>query len=263
VEKLSIFKIGGKVIDENAELNSFLEDFAKIPGMKILVHGGGKWVSDMSRRLGVEVKMTNGRRITDRDTLEVVKMILPGSANKNIVALLQKFRCNAIGLTGADGNMILAEKRPLKDGIDFGFVGDIINVEINNVQALLKSGFVPVFTAMTHDGKGQLYNTNADTIASSLAVSLASLYAVELFYCFEKSGILNDLSDEKSIIKNINSDKYAALRDSGVIHSGMLPKMDNAFDAIHKGVERVHICHYKDIKKCTKNDMAIGTVLTK
>lgn len=262
MEKLSVFKIGGKVIDDPVELDTFLNDFASIPGKKILVHGGGKWVSDMCERLGVEVKMTNGRRITDGETLEVVKMILPGLANKNIIALLQKFGCNAIGLTGADADTILAVKRPVKNGIDFGYVGDIVKIEAGNVQKVLNSGFIPVFTAMTHDGKGQLFNTNADTIASSLAVGLAAMYNVELFYCFEKSGVLADLSDENSLIGYINSRNYGELQAAGIIHSGMLPKVDNAFEAVHKGVRRVHICHYKDVKRLTEGDSEIGTIIS-
>lgn len=262
MEKLSVFKIGGKVIDDPVELDKFLNDFASIPGKKILVHGGGKWVSNMCERLGVEVKMTNGRRITDGETLEVVKMILPGLANKNIIALLQKFGCNAVGLTGADADTILAVKRPVKNGIDFGYVGDIVKIEAGNVQKVLNSGFVPVFTAMTHDGKGQLFNTNADTVASSLAVGLAVMYNVELFYCFEKSGVLADLSDENSLIGYINSRNYEELQVAGIIHSGMLPKVDNAFEAVRKGVRRVHICHYKDVKRLAEGDSEIGTIIS-
>jgi acetylglutamate kinase len=216
----------------------------------------------MSKRLGIEVKMTNGRRITDEETLDVVKMILPGLANKNIVAHLQKYGCNAIGLTGADGNMIVAEKRPLQNGIDFGFVGDIIKVETGNIQKILSNGFVPVFTAMTHDGKGQLYNTNADTIASSLAVGLATWYKVELFYCFEKPGVLSDLSDENSLIGYINSRNIEEFQSAGIIQTGMLPKIDNALEAVRNGVNRVHICHYKDIERLIEGDSEIGTIIS-
>jgi acetylglutamate kinase len=261
-DTLSIFKIGGKVIDERNELHAFLRDFAGIPGNKILVHGGGKWVSDMSQRLGVDVKMTGGRRITNKETLDVVTMVLPGLANKNIVALLQKYGCNAIGLTGADGNMILADKRPVKDGLDFGYVGDVRVVNVLNIQSLLQSGFIPVFTAMTHDGNGQLLNTNADTIASSLAVNLAENSQVELFYCFEKIGVLRDLSDDRSLIQHIHPGNYQQLQDSKVIHSGMIPKIDNAFEAIKKGVRRIHICHYRDIRKLGMGNTELGTIIT-
>ena len=263
VEKLSIFKIGGKVIDDDNELDKFLKDFATVPGKKILVHGGGKWVSEMCERLGIEVKMTNGRRITDEKTLEVVTMILPGLANKKIVATLQKYGCNALGLTGADGNTIKATRRPAKNGIDFGFVGDIEKVNVKNVQEIINSGFVPIFTAMTHDKSGQLLNTNADTIASSLAVGLTQEYEVDLYYCFEKPGVLKDLADENTIVRHISKGNYSDLQSEGVIHTGMLPKVDNAFDAVNAGVNRVHICYYGDVKKLSEGNDEFGTQITR
>jgi acetylglutamate kinase len=159
--------------------------------------------------------------------------------------------------------MILAVKRPEKDGIDFGYVGDIVRVEINNLQSILNEGFIPVFTAMTHDGQGQMLNTNADTIASAIAIAFSQVYEVELFFCFEKPGVLRDLNNDKSLIRQINEDNYSHLKDSGVIHSGMLPKIDNAFDAINKGVRCIHICHYRDIDKLSGGDFDIGTVITK
>jgi len=262
-EKISIVKIGGKVIDDEKELEVFLQGFSRIPGKKILVHGGGKWVSEMSERLGIEVKMTHGRRITDKATLGVVTMILPGLANKKIVAVLQKYGCNALGLTGADGNTILAIRRPVNDGIDFGFVGDIEKVNTESIDALLNSGFVPVFTAMTHDAGGQLFNTNADTIASALAVGLSKHYAVDLYYCFEKKGVLEDLSNSDTVIPHIHSGNYPDLKKSGTIHSGMLPKIDNAFDAVEKGVGRICICHYKDIQMLSQGNFQIGTQITR
>lgn len=262
VDRLSIFKIGGKVIDDSNELNIFLKDFAGIPGKKILVHGGGKWVTEMCSRLGIEVKMTNGRRITDERTLEVVTMILPGLANKKIVATLQKYECNALGLTGADGNTILATRRPVKNGVDFGFVGDVKNINVKNIREILKSGFIPIFTAMTHDKKGQLLNTNADTIASSLAVGLTKVYDVNLYYCFEKHGVLKVLSDENTLVSHIHHGNYNDLKNEGVIHSGMLPKVDNAFNAINSGVNRVYICHYGDIKKLSDGVEEFGTQIS-
>ena len=262
-ETLSIFKIGGKVIDDKDELDVFLKNFANIPGKKILVHGGGKWVSEMSRQLGIEVKMTNGRRITDERTLEVVTMILPGLANKKIVAKLQGYGCNALGLTGADGNTISAIKRPVKNGLDFGFVGDIEKVEVSNVQFLIESGFVPVFTAITHDKNGQLLNTNADTIASALAVGLTKEYKVDLYYCFEKQGVLIDQDDDDSLISKIHEGNYSKLKQEGIINAGMLPKVDNAFDAINAGVNRVHICHYKDVKYLSEGNDEFGTQISK
>jgi len=263
VEKLSIFKIGGKVIDDNSELDIFLKDFASVPGKKILVHGGGKWVSEMCQRLEIEVKMTNGRRITDERTLEVVTMILPGLANKKIVATLQKYGCNALGLTGADGNTIKAIRRPVKNGVDFGFVGDVEKVNVKNVQKIIKSGFIPIFTAMTHDKSGQLLNTNADTIASSLAVGLTQEYQVDLYYCFEKPGVLKDLADEKTLVTHISQGNYNDLKRDGVIHTGMLPKVDNAFDAINSGINRVYICHYGDVKKLSEGNDKFGTQISR
>ncbi len=262
MEKILIFKIGGKVIDDFMHLEKFLKDFAEIDTRKLLIHGGGKWVSAMSDRLGIEVKMIDGRRITDKDTLEVVKMMLPGVANKNIVSLLQKHQCNALGLTGADGNLIKSIKRPIKEGRDFGYVGDVTEVNVNQLDIIIKAGFVPVFTALTHDGEGQLLNTNADTIASSLAIGLSSVYEVDLFYCLEKAGVLKDVSNEHSIIKSINSEVYEGLKESGIIHSGMIPKIDNAFDAIKKGVSKVHICHYNDVERIPKGNLDIGTVIS-
>ena len=262
INRLSIFKIGGKVIDDPAEMELFLKSFALFPDQKILVHGGGKWVSDFSGKLGIPVKMIEGRRITDAETLDVVTMVLAGLANKKIVAKLQKYGCNAIGLTGADGNTIKAVRRPVKNGLDYGFVGDVRLVETGHISALINSGFVPVFTAMTHDGHGQLFNTNADTIASALAVGLSANHKVDLYYCFEKKGVLNDLEDDNSVIRHIDHENYKKFTGSGIIHSGMLPKIDNAFDAIEKGVERVIICHYRDIENYLSGDKDCGTVIT-
>ena len=260
-EKLSIIKIGGQVIDEVSELDSFLKDFAAIKSKKILVHGGGKWVSIMSKKLGLEVKMIEGRRITDQDTLEVVKMMLPGVANKNMVAILQKYGCDALGFTGADGGMILASRRPVKQGIDYGLVGDIIKGDSRKLTEILNLNYTPVFTAMTHDGKGQLLNTNADTIASSLAVSMSEFFDTELFYCFEKPGVMLDISDKKTRVHVLTSVLYDKYKSSGIIHSGMVPKIDNAFDALKQGVSRIYICHYHDIGKFDSADSEIGTLI--
>lgn len=261
-DTLRIFKIGGQVIDDRAELEAFLKDFAGIPGKKLLVHGGGKWVSDLSRKLGIEVKLVSGRRITNDDTIDVVKMVLPGLANKTIVALLQKYGVNALGLTGADGNLILAKKRPVKDGIDYGWVGDVVHVDTAKIGLILENGFIPVFTAMTHNGKGQMLNTNADTIASVLATHLSSLFNIELFFCFEKPGVLENEEDDASVISHIDSENYRRLKDEGVIHSGMLPKIENAFDALKKGVKRVHICNYRDLHKLSRGNKTFGTIIS-
>ena len=263
MEKLYIIKIGGKVVEDETGLSSFLKDFASIPGKKILVHGGGKWVSEMSRKLGIEVKMIDGRRITDSDTLEVVKMMLAGVANKNVVAQLQGYECNALGMTGADGNMIRAHKRPLRNGIDYGFVGDIDKVNSEGVKNLLESGFVPVFTAMTHDGQGQLLNTNADTIAQSLGVGMANNYDVEIFYCFEKPGVLADIERNDSVIEEITRTAYADFRKKVIIVEGMIPKIENAFDALENGVQKVHICHFGDIGMLSSGKKKFGTVILK
>jgi len=260
-EKLSIVKIGGHVIDEAHELEGFLKTFASLETRKILVHGGGKWVSIMCKKLGLEVKMVEGRRITDHNTLEVVKMMLPGVANKSIVATLQKYGCDAMGFTGADGGMILASRRPPRDGIDYGYVGDIVKVDVHKMKQILDLNFTPVFTAMTHDGIGQLLNTNADTIASSLAVALSGFYQTELFYCFEQPGVMQDIADERTRIPVLTPSLYADYKKAGIIHSGMIPKIENAFDALREGVSRIFICHYHDIGKFNSLEPEIGTLI--
>ena len=260
-QKLRIFKIGGKVVEDQKQLDPFLEAFAKLKEHKILVHGGGKWVSEMCERLNIEVNMIDGRRITDAETLEVVKMMLAGVANKNVVSQLQKFGCNAIGLTGADGNTIIAEKRPLKNGIDFEYVGDVKCVETSTITKLIESGLIPVFAAMTHDGQGQLFNTNADTIASSVAVGMSSDFEVELNYCFELNGVLEDISKPDSVISEIDPENYEPLKMDGTINSGMIPKIDNAFDAINAGVAAVRIMNSKHIVHLAKQQDNIGTLI--
>lgn len=250
-------------MEDSEDLASFLQDFASIPERKILVHGGGTSVSEMSEKLGIEVKMVDGRRITDSDTLEVVKMMLAGVANKNIVAILQGYGCNALGMTGTDGNSILAHKRPMRDGMDYGYVGDIDHVNAESILNLLEMHFVPVFTALTHDGKGQLLNTNADTIAQAIGVSLSDFYQVEVFYCFEKKGVLTDLMDEDSLIKEITFSNYKSLQEKNIIMKGMIPKIDNAFESLNKGVSKVHICHFNDVGNLGRKNTDIGTIIKK
>ncbi len=257
---LRIFKIGGNVVEDEAILRDFLAGFADIIGTKILVHGGGKWVSEMSRRIGIEVQMIDGRRVTDADTLEVVKMMLAGVANKNVVCLLQGLGCNAIGLTGADGDVVRAVKRPVRNGLDFGLVGDVTTTNAQNINLLLKADFVPVFAAMTHDGAGQMFNTNADTIASAIAAGMTQLYDVDLVYCFELPGVLTDI-DENSVIGQIDSNYYKRLKSEGVINKGMLPKLDNAFDALRKGVRTVRICHADQIRHFSSPSSDFGTII--
>ena len=261
--KLQIFKIGGKVVENDEQLSNFLQAFSKLKTKKILVHGGGRSVTEMSTKLGIEVKMIDGRRITDENTLEVVKMMLAGVANKNVVSKLQGFGCNAIGLTGADGNTILADKRPLKNGVDYGFVGDIKQVDHQMVQVLINAGLVPVFAAMTHDGHGQLFNTNADTIASTIAVGMSVDFDVELNYCFELNGVMRDIKDPSSIIPIIDGANYTSLKKDKVINAGMIPKIDNAFDALNSGVKAVRIMNSKHIQNMVKGAESIGTLIIK
>ncbi len=262
-QQLRVFKIGGKVVEDDAQLSAFLQSFAQLDGNRILIHGGGKSVSKMSRRLGIEVKMVEGRRITDANTLEVVKMMLAGVANKNVVSKLQGYGCNAIGLTGADGNTILAAKRPLRNGIDYGFVGDVQKVDHLLIQKLISTGLVPVFAAMTHDGKGSLFNTNADTVASSVAVGMAGGFDVELNYCFELNGVLKDINQPDSVISEINEENYEGLKTDGTINAGMIPKIDNAFDALAAGVKVVRIMNSKHISNLAQGQKNIGTIITK
>jgi len=241
-EVLKIFKIGGGIIDDAAQLGQFLAELARVSGRKILVHGGGKGANQMLHRLGIEPHMVEGRRITDAATLDIVTMFYAGKTNKQVVALLQAQGVNALGLSGADGNVVQATKRPVRT-IDYGFVGDLNehSVNTNLLGQLLETGLTPVLCAITHDGQGQLLNTNADTIASSLARALAGSYAVELHFCFEKNGVLADINDEASIIPQITADQYQQLKAEGVIAAGMVPKLDNAFAALEAGVERVVI----------------------
>lgn len=260
MKKLFIIKIGGNIIDDEKQLFSFLNDFASVSEGKILVHGGGKVATEMSNQLGIEAKMIDGRRITDEATLRVVQMVYGGLINKNIVAQLQSKNCNAIGLTGADGNIILAKKRPVKD-INYGFVGDVDKVNSEKVSAILNSGFSPVIAPLTHDGKGQILNTNADTMASAISIAMTKSYEVNLIYCFEKSGVLKNVDDENSVIEKMNSADYEKYKSEGVISKGMIPKLDNAFDAIKQGVKSVIICHAKDLKAIISNKKA-GTRLS-
>jgi acetylglutamate kinase len=239
-EKLSIVKIGGNVIENKEALESFLEHFSNLEGKKVLVHGGGKRATHMASKLGIESNMINGRRVTDADTLEVITMVYGGLVNKNIVAKLQGLNIDAIGLTGADINSILSDKRPIKD-IDYGFVGDVKKVNHQSIDRLISADFIPVFCAITHDKNGQLLNTNADTIASELAIGLSKLYHVELFYCFEKNGVLMSVDDDNSVIDYMDSGTYEMLKIDGIFHDGMLPKLQNSYHALEGGVSRVFI----------------------
>jgi acetylglutamate kinase len=239
-EKLYIVKIGGNIIEDETSLNDFLKLFSKLEGHKILVHGGGKRATSIASKLGIESKMVNGRRITDAETLEVITMVYGGLVSKNIVAKLQALNIDAIGLTGADINSISSEKRPVKE-VDFGFVGDVKKVAHQSINKLIKSDFTPIFCAITHDGNGQLLNTNADTISSQLAIGMSHIYETSIYYCFELNGVLRDINDKNSVIKHINSNTYKQLLEQGIIADGMLPKLENCFDALKHGVKTINM----------------------
>ena len=237
---LKIVKIGGNVIDNPQALTSFLTVFSSIKGPKILVHGGGKSATALAKKTGLEVQMVDGRRITDAATLELITMVYAGKINKTMVAQLQALNCNALGFTGADANTITSEKRPVST-LDYGFVGDVKNVETSTLELLLNHGVSPVFCALTHNQNGQLLNTNADTIASELAIAFASQFEVELYYCFEKNGVLKDVNDDSSVIEKITASSYKELLHAQVIYAGMLPKLNNCFHALEHQVSKVCI----------------------
>ena len=240
METLKIIKIGGNIIDDIKALASFLCAFAKLKGPKLLVHGGGKLATQLAKQMNIPVQMNEGRRITDTDTLDIITMVYAGKINKNIVAQLQANNCNAIGFSGADGNSIVSVKRPIQP-INYGFVGDVKKVNTNILEVLINNNITPVFCAITHDENGQLLNTNADTIASELAIGFATKYNSELYYCFEKNGVLKDINDDNSVVENINTKTYQNLIDKGIIADGMLPKLNNCFHAINNNVSKVYI----------------------
>jgi acetylglutamate kinase len=240
VEKISIIKIGGNIIDNEANLASFLSAYAAVEGKKILIHGGGKLATKMAADLDIPQQMVDGRRITDAATLKIVTMVYAGYINKNIVAALQSKNVNALGLCGADANIVPAHKR-INATTDYGFVGDIDAVDTEKITAFLQAGLSLVVAPITHDGAGQLLNTNADTMAQAIATALSSKYEVSLVYSFERKGVLSSIADGNSVIPIINPQNYAALKESGQVNEGMIPKLDNAFEALHKGVSRVII----------------------
>lgn len=240
MDTLYVIKIGGNIIDDEKKLASFLKDFAAVKGKKILIHGGGKLATRLAEKMNIPQQMVEGRRITDAETLKIVTMVYAGYINKNIVAQLQAEGANALGLSGADGNVIQAHKRS-HPTIDYGFAGDIDSVKITLLQSLLDQELSLVMAPITHDKKGQLLNTNADTIAQELAKALSPLYQVHLIYSFEKSGVLGNADDEGSLIRQINPGSYKKLKEDGVVFAGMIPKLDNAFAALNSGVARVII----------------------
>lgn len=264
-KKLFVIKIGGNIIDDGKKLSLFLQSFSSIKSSKILVHGGGKIATEIGNKLGIESKYIDGRRITDDATIDLVTMIYGGLINKKIVAQLQSFNCNAIGLTGADGNIIPATKRtPSGDGgINYGWAGDIESSKLKtqSLKFLLDADFIPVFAPLTHDEQGHILNTNADTIASSLAIALSELYDVRLIYCFERKGVLENIENENSVINFVNKEKYKQLLAKQKLFAGILPKIDNAFTAIDAGVKEVLIGDANDLIQNTTNK-TIGTLIT-
>lgn len=256
-EKLTIVKVGGAVVEDELQLSQLLKDFSAIEGRKVLVHGGGRKATKMAERLGIETKMVEGRRITDADMLEVVTMVYGGLVNKNLVAKLQANGVNALGLTGADANAIRSHKRPLKNGVDYGFVGDVDQADGEMLGRLIEAGITPVMAPLTHDGEGQILNTNADTIASETAKALANLYDVTLIFSFEKKGVLRNPDDDDSVIATINHADFENYKADGTISGGMLPKIENALSAVDAGVSKVIIT------LATAIDGKHGTTITK
>jgi len=250
MEQQTLIKVGGKIVEEQDSLNLLLEEFSQIKGNKILVHGGGRTATKLVEKLNIENKMVNGRRITDKETLKVVTMVYAGLINKDIVAKLQAMDINALGLTGADMNIIRSEKRPVTD-IDYGFVGDVKEVDADMLSYLLEKGIVPVIAPLTHDKKGNILNTNADTIASETAQALTKHFDVSLVFCFEKKGVLMNENDDESVIRHIDHEKFQTLTQQGIIKGGMIPKLENAFRAIEKGVKEVIITQASDIARQT------------
>lgn len=254
-ERITVIKVGGAVVEDEAQLANLLKDFSAIKGRKVLVHGGGRRATQVAGRLGIESHMVGGRRITDKDMLEVVTMVYGGLVNKNLVAMLQSNGVNALGLTGADIDIIRSHKRPLKDGVDFGFVGDVDRADGDKLSQLIELGITPVIAPLTHDGKGNILNTNADTMAAETAKALASHYDVTLMYCFEKAGVLANADDDESVIPVITRadfDRYVA---DGTVAGGMIPKIENALAAVAAGVGRVIIT------KATAIDGQHGTII--
>jgi acetylglutamate kinase len=259
MDNLFVIKIGGNIIDNEAKLASFLETFAKIDQNKILVHGGGKLATKLAEQLHLPQQMIEGRRITDAETLKIVTMVYAGYINKNIVAGLQLHQCNAIGFCGADGNLVQAHKRE-HPSIDYGFAGDVDAINYNLLKNLLENNFTPVVAPITHDRKGQLLNTNADTIAQEIAKAMAVHFDVQLIYSFEKSGVLMDAENDATVIGQIDLVSYQSLKDRGIIFSGMIPKLDNAFAALKKGVKKVIIGKAEELEQLIRNEK--GTTIS-
>ena len=246
---IQVIKIGGGVLENEAQRNAFLRQFAAIEGPKVLVHGGGRLATTMAERLGVETQMIDGRRVTDKETLDIVTMVYGGLINKQVVTLLHTMGVNAIGLTGADGGWMRSVKRPIKNGIDYGYVGDVKEVNGEHLRMLLDNGLTPVIAPITYSEEGVLLNTNADTVASETAIALVEAKGeVQLTFCFEKAGVLRDADDESSLIPRITRESYKQLLADGIVSGGMIPKIDNAFAAIEHGVQSVRITHANNLQ---------------
>lgn len=256
-DKLTIIKVGGKIVEEKESLDSLLRDFAAIDGFKLLVHGGGRSATKVAAQLGIETLMIDGRRVTDDAMLDVVTMVYGGLVNKKVVARLQSLGIDALGMTGADMDIIHSHKRPVKS-VDYGWVGDVDRVNGEALSALLRSGVVPVIAPLTHDGEGHLLNTNADTMAGETAKGLAPFFDVSLVYCFEKPGVLRDENDDESVIAEIDPVLFASLKEEGIVTGGMLPKLENAFNALDAGVSEVVITRASAL-----DDLSLGTHIRK
>ena len=243
---IQVIKIGGGVLENEAQRDAFLRQFAAIEGPKVLVHGGGRLATTMAERLGVETHMIDGRRVTDKETLDIVTMVYGGLVNKQVVAQLQTMGVNAIGLTGVDGGWMKSVKRPIKNGIDYGYVGDVVAVNGQHLRTLLDNGLTPVIAPITYSAEGALLNTNADTVASQTAIALAP--DVQMTFCFEKAGVLSNPDDDTSVIAKITPETYTPLKADGIISGGMIPKIDNAFAAIEHGVQSVRITHANNLQ---------------
>ena len=243
---IQVIKIGGGILENEAQRNAFLYQFAAVAGPKVLVHGGGRLATTMAERLGVKTQMIDGRRVTDKETLNIVTMVYGGLVNKQVVAQLQTMGVNAIGLTGVDGGWMKSVKRPIKNGIDYGYVGDVIEVNGAHLRTLLDKGLTPVIAPITYSAEGLLLNTNADTVASQTAISLAP--DVQLTFCFEKEGVLSNPDEESSVIAKITPKSYTQLKADGIVSGGMIPKIDNAFAAIEHGVQSVRITHASNLQ---------------
>lgn len=259
MDNLIIVKIGGNVIDDETKLSSFLKDFAAVDAKKILIHGGGKSATRLAEQMNVPQQMIEGRRITDAESLKIVTMVYAGYINKNIVAQLQTHNCNAIGISGADGNVILAHKR-VHPTIDYGYVGDVDAINSDFLKNLLEQNLTPIIAPITHDKNGQLLNTNADTIAQETAKAMSSSFDVQLIYSFEKDGVLLDVSDSTSVVQKLGPKYYSELKQKGAIFAGMIPKLDNAFTALNSGVKKVIIGKAEEIDALIKGEK--GTSIT-